>query len=323
MIMRILANDGLSEAGKEALEAAGFEVLTTRVAQPQLAAFIRKENISALLVRSATQVTREVIDACPGLQLLGRIGSGTDNIDVGYARQKGLQVVNTPWAGADSVAELVFAHLLGGARFLHESNRNMPLEGDQHFKILKKAYSGGTEVRGKTLGIIGMGHTGQAVARLGLAIGMEVIYHDPHVAEVVVPVSLQGGAQTFEIPLENADLEVLLASSDFVTLHLPAQPGPVIGARELGLMKPGAALINTARGGLVDEPAMLEALESGHLRFAALDVFESEPTPEIQVLMHPGLSLSPHIGASTPEAQERASLALAHRVIDLLGPQQG
>ena len=168
-----------------------------------------------------------------------------------------------------------------------------------------------------------MGHTGQAVARLGLAIGMEVIYHDPHVVEVVVPVSLQGGAQTFEIPLENADLEVLLASSDFVTLHLPAQPGPVIRARELGLMKPGAALINTARGGLVDEPALLEALESGHLRFAALDVFESEPTPEIQVLMHPGLSLSPHIGASTPEAQERASLALAHRVIDLLGPQQG
>jgi len=321
MTMRILANDGLSEAGKAALEAAGFEVLITRVAQPQLASFIRNEDITALLVRSATQVTREVIDACPGLLLLGRIGSGTDNIDVAYARQKGLHVVNTPGAGADSVAELVFAHLLGGARFLHESNRNMPLEGDQHFKTLKKAYSGGTEVRGKTLGIVGMGHTGQAVARLGMAMGMDVMYHDPYLAETIIPVSFQGGQKTFEITLNSVDFEALLASSDFVSLHLPAQPGPVIGARELGLMKPGAALINTARGGLVDEPALLEALESGHLRFAALDVFESEPTPEIQVLMHPGLSLSPHIGGSTPEAQERASLVLAQQVIDLLRAQ--
>ncbi len=320
MKMRILANDGLSEAGIAALEAAGFEVLTTRVAQPQLASFIRKEDISALLVRSATQVTREVIDACPGLQLLGRVGSGTDNIDVAHARQKGLHVVNTPGAGADSVAELVFAHLLGGARFLHDSNRNMPLEGDQRFKALKKAYSGGTEIRGKTLGIVGMGFTGQAVARLGLAVGMEVMYHDPHLAEKVVPVTFQGGRQTFECALKSMAFEELLASSDFVSLHLPAQEGPVIGVRELGLMKPGAALINTARGGLVDEPALLEALESGHLRFAALDVFESEPTPEIQVLMHPGLSLSPHIGGSTPEAQERASLALAQQVIDLLRP---
>jgi len=321
MTMRILANDGLSEAGKAALEAAGFEVLITRVAQPQLASFIRNEDITALLVRSATQVTREVIDACPGLLLLGRIGSGTDNIDVAYARQKGLHVVNTPGAGADSVAELVFAHLLGGARFLHESNRNMPLEGDQHFKTLKKAYSGGTEVRGKTLGIVGMGHTGQAVARLGMAMGMDVMYHDPYLAETIIPVSFQGGQKTFEITLNSVDFEALLASSDFVSLHLPAQPGPVMGARELGLMKPGAALINTARGGLVDEPALLEALESGHLRFAALDVFESEPTPEIQVLMHPGLSLSPHIGGSTPEAQERASLVLAQQVIDLLRAQ--
>ena len=322
MKMRILANDGLSEAGIAALEAAGFEVLTTRVAQPQLASFIRNEDISALLVRSATQVTREVIDTCPGLQLLGRVGSGTDNIDVAYARQKCLHVVNTPGAGADSVAELVFAHLLGGARFLHDSNRNMPLEGDQHFKSLKKVYSGGTEIRGKTLGIVGMGFTGQAVARLGLAMGMEVMYHDPHLAETVIPVIFQGGRQTFECALKSVAFEELLASSDFVSLHLPAQDGPVIGFRELGLMKPGAALINTARGGLVDEPALLEALESGHLRFAALDVFESEPTPEIQVLMHPGLSLSPHIGGSTPEAQERASLALAQQVIDLLGPHK-
>lgn len=321
-MMRILANDGLSGAGKSALEKAGFEVITTRVAQPQLADFLKSERITALLVRSATRVDRALIDACPDLQVLGRIGSGLDNIDVAYALEKGLQVVNTPGAGADSVAELVFAHLLGGARFLHESNRNMPLEGDSHFKALKKAYSGGMEVRGKTLGVVGMGYIGRAVARLALALGMQVIYTDPDQNQVVITLSLQNGSHAVEIPLRGLELDELLAASDFVTLHLPAQDTQLIGARELGLMKPGSALINAARGGLVDEKALLDSLESGHLQFAALDVFESEPTPAVQVLMHPGLSLSPHIGGSTQEAQERASLAMARQVIELLGKQQ-
>ncbi len=320
--MRILANDGLSEAGRAVLETAGFEVLTTRVAQPQLATFLQDEQISALLVRSATQVDRNLIDACPGLQLLGRIGSGMDNIDVAYARKKGLHVVNTPGAGADSVAELVFAHLLGGSRFLHESNRNMPLEGDSRFKELKKAYSAGTEVRGKTLGIVGMGAIGRAVARLALAFGMKVVYTDPEHRQVIIKLAFAGSSQSLEIPLEGIVLDELLATSDFVSLHLPAQNTRLIGDRELGLMKPGAALVNAARGGLVDEKALLDALEAGHLRFAALDVFESEPTPAVQVLMHPGLSLTPHIGGSTPEAQERAALSLARQVIKLLGKQQ-
>lgn len=304
------------------METGGFEVLTTRVAQPQLAAFLQNEQISALLVRSATQVDRALIDACPGLQLLGRIGSGMDNIDVAYARKKGLHVVNTPGAGAESVAELVFAHLLGGARYLHESNRNMPLEGDSRFKELKKAYSAGSEVRGKTLGIVGMGAIGRAVARLALALGMRVVYTDPEHRQVILKLSFSGSNQSVDIPLEGMALDELLADADFVTLHLPAQQNRLIGARELGLMKPGAALINAARGGLVDEQALLEALENGHLRFAALDVFESEPTPSVPVLMHPGLSLSPHIGGSTPEAQERAALSLARQVIKLLGKKQ-
>lgn len=304
------------------MEAAGFEVLPTRVAQTQLASFVNDEQIAALLVRSATQVDRALIDACPGLQLLGRIGSGLDNIDVAYARKKGLHVVNTPGAGADSVAELVFAHLLGGSRYLHESNRNMPLEGDSRFKELKMAYSAGTEVRGKTLGIVGMGAIGRAVARLALAFGMKVLYTDPEHRQVIIKLSFPGSSHILEIPVEGIALEALLASADFVTLHLPAQENRLIGSRELGLMKPGSALINAARGGLVDEVALLEALESGHLRFAALDVFESEPTPAVQVLMHPGMSVSPHIGGSTPEAQERAALSLARQVIKLLGKQQ-
>ncbi len=316
--MIVLANDGIAASGREALEKAGFQVLTTQVAQEQLSDFIQKENVRILLVRSATQVTRELIDACPDLKLIGRGGVGMDNIEVEYARSKGIHVVNTPKASSDSVAELVFAHLFGGVRYLHESNRNMPLEGDQHFKALKKTYSKGVELRGKTLGVIGFGRIGKAVARIGLGIGMRVIYNDQETASDTVEVTFFNG-QSVAFNLESAPLEEVLAESDFISLHVPAQDKTLIGGRELGLMKPGAALINTSRGGVVDEVALMEALDAETLRFAALDVFDSEPRPEIQLLMQPKISLSPHIGASTREAQERIGLELAEQVIDLLG----
>ncbi|MDX1332344.1 MAG: D-2-hydroxyacid dehydrogenase [Robiginitalea sp.] len=315
--MIVLANDGLASGGRDALEKAGFKVLTTRVAQEQLADFIQQEGVRGLLVRSATQVTRELIDACPGLRLIGRGGVGMDNIDVDYARKKGIHVVNTPKASSDSVAELVFAHLFGGVRFLHESNRNMPLEGDQHFKALKKAYSKGVELRGKTLGIIGFGRIGKAVARIGLGVGMRVLYNDQEAEAATVTATFFNG-QSVDFRLESTPLETVLAESDFVSLHVPAQDKTLIGSREIGLMKDGAALINTSRGGVVDEVALVEALEAEKLRFAALDVFESEPRPEIQLLMQPKISMSPHIGASTLEAQERIGQELAQQVIDLL-----
>ncbi|MFM1877466.1 MAG: hypothetical protein RLZZ241_332 [Bacteroidota bacterium] len=314
---RILANDGISEAGVQLLESAGYKVLNVNVAQNQLNSFINNEDISILIVRSATRVDSALIDSCLNLKVIARIGSGMDNIDVEYAKTKGLKIINTPGSGAQSVAELVFAHLLGGTRFLHESNRNMPLEGDQHFKVLKKAYSAGQEIQGKTLGLIGMGHIGKAVARMALALGMEVCYHDPYLDQVSIPFTFQGGTYNFEITFENSPLNELLAKSDYVSLHLPAQKKHIIGAPELKIMKYGSAIINTSRGGLVDEVALLEALDSGHIRFAALDVFESEPNPEIQLLMRPELSLSPHIGGSTPEAQERASAEIANRIISL------
>lgn len=316
--MIVLANDGLASGGIEALEKAGFQVLSTRVAQEQLAAFVRKENVRVLLVRSATQVTRELIDACPGLKVIGRGGVGMDNIEVEHARKKGIHVINTPKASSDSVAELVFAHLFGGVRFLHESNRNMPLEGDRHFKSLKKIYSKGVELRGKTLGIIGFGRIGKAVARIGLGIGMRVIYNDQETASDTVVVTFFNG-KSVAFDLESVPLEEVLKESDFVSLHVPAQDKTLIGPLELGLMKPGAALINTSRGGVVDEAALVEALDAEALSFAALDVFASEPRPEIQLLMQPKISLSPHIGASTREAQERIGLELAEQVIDLLG----
>ncbi|MEJ2162243.1 MAG: D-2-hydroxyacid dehydrogenase [Robiginitalea sp.] len=312
--MVILANDGLAPSGIEALEEAGFDVHTTHVAQEQLIPYINKNHVTGLLVRSATQVGKDVIDACPGLKLIGRGGVGMDNIDVTYARQKGLHVVNTPAASSDSVAELVFAHLFGGVRFLHESNRNMPLEGDQHFKSLKKSYSAGTELRGKTLGVIGFGRIGRAVARIGLGIGMKVIYNDQLATTGSVEVTFHDG-QSLKFDLKSTPLEQVLKEADFLTLHVPAQEKTLIGQSEIALMKEGAVLINTARGGVVDEVALVDALESGKLRFAGLDVFTTEPTPEVQLLMQPKLSLSPHIGAATLEAQERIGQELAGQVI--------
>jgi D-3-phosphoglycerate dehydrogenase len=317
--MVILANDGLSSAGQRALEDAGFEVHLTRVAQEQLIPYIQKHQVAALLVRSATQVGRDVINGCPSLKLIGRGGVGMDNIDVAYAREKGLHVVNTPEASSDSVAELVFAHLFGGVRFLHESNRNMPLEGDQHFKSLKKSYSAGTELKGKTLGVIGFGRIGKAVARIGLGIGMKVIYNDQFADAAAVAVSFFDG-QSVEFQLTSTPLDQVLREADFLTLHVPAQDNTLIGKSEIEIMKEGAVLINTSRGGVVDEVALVEALDAGKLRFAGLDVFTSEPRPEVQLLMQPKLSLSPHIGAATLEAQERIGKELARQVIQLLNP---
>ncbi|MFH6603736.1 D-2-hydroxyacid dehydrogenase [Maribacter algicola] len=315
--MKILANDGISPSGVSALEANGFEVLTTTVAQEQLVKFINENAISGLLVRSATKVRKDIIDNCPSLKLIGRGGVGMDNIDVAYAKEKGLHVINTPAASSGSVAELVFAHLFGGVRFLHDANRNMPLEGDTKFKQLKKSYAGGSELRGKTLGVIGFGRIGQATAKIAIGIGMKVVYFDPFLEKTSIDLTFFDGQNvSFDI-VSNAKEEVL-RSSDFVTLHVPAQKEYVIGKKEIEMMKDGVGIVNAARGGVLDEVALIDALESGKVSFAGLDVFESEPNPEIKILMHPNLSLTPHIGAATSEAQDRIGMELATQIIDLL-----
>lgn len=314
---KILANDGLAQSGIDLLLKEGFEVKNTRVAQEQLVNYINKNSIDALLVRSATKVDKKLIDDCPSLKLIGRGGVGLDNIDVKYAEFKGIKVFNTPEASSESVAELVFAHLLNGVRFLHDSNRNMPLEGDSQFKQLKRSYAGGVELRGKTLGIVGFGRIGQATAKMALALGMEVIFTDHHTKEATLTLSFFDG-QSIDFKLKSSDLKEVLANSDFISLHVPSQEKYIIGKKELGLMKPGSGIINTSRGGVLDEVALVEALESDHLSFAGLDVFESEPTPEIKILMNPKISLSPHVGGSTVEAQERIGAELAQKVIKSL-----
>ena len=315
--MKILANDGISQTGINALTAEGFEVITLNVAQEQLVDYINSNEIVGLLVRSATTARKELIDQCPGLKLIGRGGVGMDNIDVEYAKSRGLHVVNTPAASSSSVAELVFAHMYGGVRFLYDSNKSMPLEGETNFKGLKKAYAKGVELRGKTLGIIGFGRIGQEVAKIGLGVGMNVIASDKFIDKAEIKVSLFSGTSVSE-EIRTQDMDSVLKTADFISLHVPAQKEYIIDKVGFSKMKKGAVLINASRGGLVDEVALIDALDKGHLSFAALDTFENEPKPKIKLLMHSKVSLTPHIGAATLEAQDRIGEELASQIKTLL-----
>ena len=316
--MKILANDGVSQSGIDVLTKAGYEVITTNVAQEHLVDYINENKITVLLVRSATSARKELIDSCPGLKIIGRGGVGMDNIDVEYAREKGLSVINTPAASSSSVAELVFAHLYGGVRFLHDSNRNMPLEGERNFKGLKKAYANGIELRGKTIGIIGFGRIGQEVAKIALGIGMNVVATDKYIDTAEVTVELFNG-ESVNVSIYSVSMEEVLKTSDFISLHVPAQKEYVIGSKEFDMMKEGSVIINAARGGLIDEVALVNALDNNKLAFAALDTFENEPKPQIKLLMHPKISLTPHIGAATLEAQDRIGSELGQQIISILG----
>ena len=315
--MKVLANDGLANTGVVALEKAGFEVILNTIAQEQLVSYINENNISTLLVRSATKVRKDIIDNCPSLKIIGRGGVGMDNIDVEYAREKGIKVINTPAASSHSVAELVFAHLFGMVRFLHDSNQNMPLEGDSKSKELKKAYAKGVELKGKTLGILGFGRIGQATAKIGLGVGMKVVAYDPYIEKANLKLDFFDG-QSVSFDIDTIAKEEVLKQADFISLHVPAQEDYVIGTKEFDVIKKGAGIVNAARGGVIDEKALLLALEKGIISNAALDVFENEPSPEISLLMNPNISLTPHIGAATQEAQDRIGEELAAQVKDIL-----
>ena len=308
---RILANDGVTAGCKETLEAAGFEVITENVPQEKLNEELL--NYDVVLVRSATKVRKETIDACPNIKMIGRGGVGMDNIDVEYAKEKGIEVINTPAASSASVGELVFAHLFGMARFLPDSNRNMPLEGDTRFKDMKKKFAKGSELRGKTLGIIGIGRIGQATANIALGVGMKVIATDPYIDDVTIDVDING--QNVPVDIKTIAFNDVLKQSDYITIHIPGGDKPVIAKKEFDMMKDGVGVINCARGGVINEVALVKAIESGKVAYAGLDVFENEPTPAMQVLMNEKISLTPHIGAATLEAQDRIGLELAEKII--------
>jgi D-3-phosphoglycerate dehydrogenase len=285
-----------------------------KVAQEQLESYINEHQIDVVLVRSATTVRKELIDTCPSIKGIGRGGVGMDNIDVEYAREKGLKVFNTPAASSDSVAELVMGHMRTLVRFLHDSNRNMPLDGDTKFASMKKAFAGGMELRGRTLGIVGFGRIGQALAKLALGAGMDVIFSDMHDDNIDVALEFFDG-QSLSFTCKNVGLEGVLAQSDFISLHVPG--GDLIGAAEIAKMKDGVFLLNAARGGVINEEALLDALESGKVAGAGLDVFKNEPTPAVKMLMNGKVSLTPHIGAATGEAQDRIGTELAAHIDSL------
>jgi D-3-phosphoglycerate dehydrogenase len=312
-MIKILANDGIDPIGKQLLEEAGFFVDTNNIPQDELS--VKLQEYDAITVRSATKVRKALIDACPNLKVIGRGGVGMDNIDVEYAREKGLSVYNTPASSSLSVAELVFASLFGAVRFLPDSNRKMPVEGGTKFNDLKKAYAKGIELRGKTLGIVGFGRIGKEVAKIAIGVGMEVLAYDLFPFNPELDIVL-GGGTTVKVAVKTSTLDEIIKTADFITLHTPFIDKALFGAEELAQTKKGVGLVNISRGGLIDELALIDALNSGQVSFAALDVFDNEPTPREEILKHPKISLTPHIGAATNEAQERIGVELSNLIID-------
>ncbi|HEX3385667.1 MAG TPA: D-2-hydroxyacid dehydrogenase [Mucilaginibacter sp.] len=311
-MIKILANDGIDPIGKKMLEDAGFTVDTNNIPQDELP--LKLQEYDAITVRSATKVRKALIDACPNLKLIGRGGVGVDNIDVDYAKEKGIGVYNTPASSSLSVAELVFASLFGCVRFLPDSNRKMPVEGNTKFNDLKKAYAKGVELHGKTLGIVGFGRIGHEVAKIAIGVGMDVIAYDLYPFNPELELTLGGGIKV-KASVKPVSLDEVITTADFITLHTPFIDKALLGKEELARTKKGVGLVNISRGGLIDELALVDALNSGQVSFAALDVFDNEPTPREEILKHPKISLTPHIGAATNEAQERIGVELASLII--------
>lgn len=314
--MIVLANDGISEKGVQLLKEADITVLEARVSPEHLSKFINDNNVDVLLVRSATQVRKDLIDECPNLKIIGRGGIGMDNIDVEYAIDKGIYIINTPKASCKSVAELVFAHFFSLARFLHESNRLMPLEGETNFNALKKSFNNAIELSGKTLGVIGMGNIGIEVIKMGISLGMKILAYNRTPKTENIQLSFFDG-QSLDFEIKSVNLDEVLKNSDFISLNTSKTDEYLIDSKELKLMKEGVFIANTARGGVINEVALLDAIESGKVYGAALDVFEKEPTPEVLILMNPALSLSPHVGGNTMDAQNRIGEELAQQIIKI------
>jgi len=286
---KVLVCDKVSQSALDGIKALGHDVLyKTGMDENELIKSVPE--YEAIIVRSATKVTKPVIDAAKNLKVVIRGGVGIDNIDSKSAKEKGIQVRNTPAASSPSVAELAIAHMFSVYRFVAASTWRMRKGND--FKSVKKENEG-LELAGKTLGIIGIGRIGKELAKRALGLGMKVIAYDALVKD--------SGMSDVKM----TSLDDLLAKSDFVSLHVPKTEKPIIGKDEFAKMKKGAVIINTARGGAVDEAALLEALDSGKLWGAGIDVFVGEPNPKPELVNHPRVSVTPHLGASTKEAQDR------------------
>lgn len=303
-MIKILATDGMEKGAIAALEAKGCEVDCTFYEPDALCEAVK--NYDALVVRSATKVRAPQIDAAAAagrLKLVIRGGVGVDNIDVKYAEEKGITVRNTPRASSESVAELAMAHMFSCARFISAAGSTMRAD-----KWEKKAYGKGIELCGKTLGIIGFGRIGQKLGAMAKAIGMTVIafdiFHIPGIEE--------------QLGIPYVEMDELLAKADFISVHAPAvDGGAIISTDNIAKMKDGVVIVNTSRGTNVDEAALLDALNSGKVRAAGLDVFADEPATNKALYGHPMVSCTPHIGAATVEAQKR----IGTEIVELIAKQ--
>lgn len=307
---KILVNDGIHPTGEKMLKEAGHEVSTANIPNEDLPSQLN--NFDAICVRSATKVRKDLIDQCPNLKVIARGGVGLDNIDVAYAREKGLAVYNTPAASSRSVAELAMAHMMNLSRGTHLSNRQMPSRGVSEFKVLKKSYSKGQELENKTLGIIGFGRIGRELASIAFGTGMNVLPVDLQVESADIPVGPK--ANGMKVKMDVVSMDEMLSKADFISLHVPSTNRPILGEEEMAKMKEGVILINTARGGSIDEDALLQSIDSGKVKAAGLDVFVGEPKPREDLVNHSAISVSPHIGASTGEAQEKIGIELAEQI---------
>jgi len=317
-MIKILANDGIDANGKKMLEAAGFFIDSIKIPQEELA--FKLNDYDAILVRSATKVRKDLIDACPNLKLIGRGGVGMDNIDIAHAKNRGIAVINTPASSSVSVAELVFTHIFTCSRFVQITNRVMPMKGDSEFGNLKKVASNGIELQGKTMGVYGFGRIGQEVAKIAIGLGMNILAFDPYIdiLDLMIHLPALGDASRVKVNIKTVTEETVLSQSDFITFHVPFNEGDkaIIDTTKMNIMKKGVGLINCSRGGVISESDLLMNLNSGHVAFAGLDVFEKEPPVNMELLKHNHVSLSPHIGGSTVEAQNRIGIELAEKVID-------
>lgn len=301
-MLKILANDGMDKSAVAKLEALGHEVDVNFYDVETLETKLKE--FDCMIVRSATKVREPLIDAVAGskLKLVIRAGVGVDNIDVAYAESKGIKVRNTPNSSSASVAELTIAHMFALARFVNISNVTMR-NGEWH----KKAYKG-SEIGGKTIGLIGFGRIAQEVAKRASALGMDVIYTD------------LSGENTNLPQYKFVDQDELIKSSDYISLHIPfiKANGATIAKAQFEMMKDGVFLINCARGGVVCEADLVEALNSGKVAGAGIDVFEEEPTKNEALVNHPKVSVTPHIGASTNEAQTRIGEETVAVILEVL-----
>lgn len=313
--MNILINDGLSASAVKLLKDQDHKLYPIKVAQSQLVNYINKHHIEAIIIGNDTKINSQIIDACTDLKIIAKTGNELNNIDFVYAKTRGLKVFNSPDQSSESVAELVIAHALSCMRHLKNTNRDMPLEGDQRFAEIEKAAAHGQELKGKTIGIIGFEKLGQTLAQKAIALGMKVLAYDPKVDEAQINLEFFD-QQKLSFKIETTDLETLLTESDIISLHTPRLKKPILSAKEFQKMKPTAGVINTSFGGVLDEVELVNALQNNLIAFAALDVFDNEPHPEIQILMQDKISLSPHIAASTLEAQERIGLHIAQQIIN-------